>query len=43
MGLKIIKAVKISQESDINEYKNYDNADILLLYSVEKSIEFPKI
>ncbi len=44
MGLKIIKAVKISQESDIYEYKNYDNADILLFDtpSMEKSIEFPK-
>ena len=44
MGLKIIKAVKISQESDINEYKNYDNADILLFDTpgMEKSIEFPK-
>ena len=28
MGLKIIKAVKISQESDIYEYKNYNDADM---------------
>ena len=44
MGLKIIKAVKISQESDIYEYKNYDDADILLFDTpgMEKSIEFPK-
>ena len=44
MGLKIIKAVKISQESDIYKYKNYDNADILLFDTpgMEKSIEFPK-
>ena len=44
MGLKIIKAVKISQESDIYEYKNYDDADILLFDTpgMEQSIEFPK-
>ena len=44
MGLKIIKAVKISRESDIYEYKNYNNADILLFDTpgMEKSIEFPK-
>ena len=44
MGLKIIKAVKIYQESDIYEYKNFDNADILLFDTpgMEKSIEFPK-
>ena len=44
MGLKIIKAVKIYQESDIYDYKNYDNADILLFDTpgMEKSIEFPK-
>ena len=44
MGLKIIKAVKISRESDIYEYKNYDDADILLFDTpgMEQSIEFPK-
>ena len=44
MGLKIIKAVKISQESDIYEYKNYNDADILLFDTpgMEQSIEFPK-
>ena len=44
MGLKIIKAVKISQESDIYKYKNYDDADILLFDTpgMEQSIEFPK-
>ena len=44
MGLKIIKAVKISKESDIYEYKNYNDADILLFDTpgMEQSIEFPK-
>ena len=44
MGLKIIKAVKISQEFDIYEYKNYNDADILLFDTpgMEQSIEFPK-
>ena len=44
MGLKIIKAVKIKNESDIENYKQYDNADIILFDTpgMEKSIEFPK-
>ncbi len=44
MGLKIIKAIKISEESDINRYKEYDDADIILFDTpgMEKSIEFPK-
>ena len=44
MGLKIIKAIKIKEQSDIENYKKYDNADIILFDTpgMEKSIEFPK-
>ena len=43
-GLKIIKAIKIRDEKDINDYKEYSNADIILFDTpgMEKSIEFPK-
>ena len=44
MGLKIIKAIKIRDEKDIDSYKEYTNADIILFDTpgMEKSIEFPK-
>ena len=44
MGLKIIKAIKIRDEKDIDNYKKYTNADIILFDTpgMEKSIEFPK-
>ena len=44
MGLKVIKAIKIQDESDIENYKQYENADIILFDTpgMEKSIEFPK-
>ena len=44
MGLKIIKAIKIKDESDISKYKKYENADIILFDTpgMEQSIEFPK-
>tara|TARA_Y100000591_G_scaffold330587_1_gene361985 strand:- start:754 stop:1368 length:615 start_codon:yes stop_codon:yes gene_type:complete len=44
MGIKVIKAIKIKQESDIKIYKEYDEADIILFDTpgMEKSIEFPK-
>ena len=44
MGLKIIKAIKVRDEKDINEYKKYESADIILFDTpgMEKSIEFPK-
>ena len=44
MGLKIIKAIKIRDEQDIENYKEYTNADIILFDTpgMEKSIEFPK-
>tara|TARA_Y100001958_G_C21238591_1_gene565676 strand:+ start:2779 stop:3387 length:609 start_codon:yes stop_codon:yes gene_type:complete len=43
MGIKIIKAIKIYKEKDIDDYKNYDNADIILFDTpgMEKSIKFP--
>ena len=43
-GLKIIKAIKIRDEKDIDSYKEYTNADIILFDTpgMEKSIEFPK-
>ncbi len=44
MGLKVIKAIKIKEEQDINKYKEFDNADIILFDTpgMEKSIKFPK-
>ena len=44
MGIKTIKAVKIKEKSDINTYKSYLDADIVLFDTpgMEKSIEFPK-
>ena len=45
MGLKIIKAIKIRAEKDIDTYKKYENADIILFDTpgMEKSIEFLEI
>ena len=44
MGLKVIKVIKIKSEADIEDYKKYNNADIILFDTpgMEKSIEFPK-
>ena len=44
MGLKVIKAIKIKEESDIDNYKKYVEADIILFDSpgMEQSLEFPK-
>ncbi len=44
MGLKVIKAIKIKEEQDINKYKEFDNADIILFDTpgMEKSLKFPK-
>ena len=44
MGLKVIKAIKIKNQSDLENYKKYDNADIILFDTpgMEKSIEFPR-
>ena len=44
MGLKIIKTIKVRSEKDIDNYKKYENADIILFDTpgMEKSIKFPK-
>ena len=44
MGFKIIKAIKIKEEKDIDKYKEFTNADIILFDTpgMEKSLEFPK-
>ena len=44
MGLKVIKAIKIKEESDIVNHKKFVEADIILFDTpgMEKSIEFPK-
>jgi len=43
MGFKIVKAIKIKEAQDIDKYKEFDNADIILFDtpSMEKSLEFP--
>ena len=45
MGLKIIKAIKITEERDINEYEKYDEADMILFDTpgMERSIKFQKL
>ncbi len=44
MGIKIIKTIKIREGLDINKYKEYEDADIILFDTpgMEKSIEFPR-
>ena len=44
MGFKIIKAIKIKEEKDIDKYKEFTNADMILFDTpgMEKSLEFPK-
>ncbi len=44
MGLKIIKTIKIKKERDIDKYKEFTNADLILFDTpgMEKSVEFPK-
>ena len=44
MGFKIIKAIKVKTEQDIEKYKVFDDADIILFDTpgMEKSIEFPQ-
>ena len=43
-GLKVIKAIKVKEEKDIDNYKEFENADIILFDTpgMEKSLEFPK-
>ena len=44
IGLKVIKAIKVREEQDIDKYREFDNADIILFDTpgMEKSLEFPK-
>ena len=44
MGFKTIKAIKIKEEKDINKYKEFSHADLILFDTpgMEKSIKFPK-
>ena len=44
MGFKIIKAIKVKEKKDLEEYKKFNNADIILFDTpgMEKSLEFPK-
>ena len=44
MGFKIIKTIKIKDEQDINKYKKFNKADIILFDTpgMEKTSEFPK-
>ena len=44
MGLKTIKTIQIRKETDIHDYKKFDQSDIILFDTpgMEKSIEFPK-
>ena len=44
MGFKIIKAIKIKEEKDIDKYKEFTNAHTILFDTpgMEKSFEFPK-
>ena len=44
MGLKVIKAIKVKEESDIVNHEKYVEADIILFDTpgMEKSFEFPK-
>ena len=44
MGFKIIKTIKVKDVQDINKYREFENADVILFDTpgMEKSIEFPK-
>tara|TARA_B100000575_G_C23109718_1_gene640888 strand:+ start:152 stop:766 length:615 start_codon:yes stop_codon:yes gene_type:complete len=44
MGLKTIKAIKVGKDTDIDSFKKYDDAEIILFDTpgMEKSFEFPK-
>ena len=44
MGFKVIKAIKVKKKQDIDTYREFENADIILFDTpgMEKSIEFPK-
>ena len=44
MGFKIVKTIKIRKEREIERYKEFNDADIILFDTpgMEKSLEFPK-
>tara|TARA_B100001057_G_scaffold486987_1_gene569006 strand:+ start:5296 stop:5904 length:609 start_codon:yes stop_codon:yes gene_type:complete len=44
MGFKIIKAIKVKDERDIDNHREFNNADFILFDTpgMEKSFEFPK-
>ena len=44
MGFKVIKTIKVKEAEDINKYREFNNADIILFDTpgMEKSLEFPK-
>ncbi len=44
MGFKIIKAVKVKEAQDIQKFREFENADVILFDTpgMEKSLEFPK-
>ena len=44
MGFKVIKAIKVNEEQDIQKFREFENANIILFDTpgMEKSIEFPK-
>ena len=44
MGFKIIKAIKVKEEQDIEKYKEFSNADIILFDTpgMEQSLKFPE-
>ena len=45
MGIKVIKAIKIKEQKDVDLYKNYENIADLILFdstSMEKSQSIPK-
>lgn len=45
MGFKIIKTIKVKEEKDIENYKNFIDSDVILFDTpgMEKSIKFPKM
>ena len=44
IGFKVIKAIKVKEEQDIQKFREFENADIILFDTpgMEKSLEFPK-
>ena len=44
MGFKVIKAIKVKEEQDIQKFREFENADVILFDApgMEKSLEFPK-